>query len=883
MSGNCQTIQQNLCVYEGDDVTLTFTSDLGDLTGYAIHFQARIEKSSRYAIIDELGQVTDTSGGYSITFPSADTLGKAGGNAFYYDVKLTSPDGKIHTDRYGMFDIEERTTDIQNPTIVSQGVDISKDGAEVKGSADEISFNGKNLDVKTVGNGVSVEVDGVRKPDTATANALYTYDPVTEKMVDTGVTASNGSVQASSGSVYIGDHSIHSVGQNVGVKNGNSGYSFVPPWQQILETGNEGPVRVSFKTGMQSVVRNADVSTDLTNPTWMVEGQTDDEVLFRIKITDVVQPITNVYLYGYQSGTEFFKTKLGDLVAGENTVSLDYPVFIKQVESISVQLKSDDGDVIVKGAAPGIPAYTSYFRLYEERELFDKPPTPTLSLHFAGIYNDLQSLKDAIPVPTSNIQAIVLSPSEKYYHGVGNSWVELAPVSAFHPEYLGAYDTVQDLQIAEPTPADGSLAIIGTVSKSFYFYGNSAWTKVIDTDLPGLTSKVESNTQQISTHTNQISTLGSEVANLQNTKFTGMHVEDSAGNAFDDIDSLDFGDSAEVSNPGGAVALITVKPKITVANGQAPGSTSVTGNAIVIEGATVSSDVNDPDVIKVTAFGSPVPFSFDPDKFKSATDHGYAADDQNIKSQKTTDGWWIFKDLPSVGGRPARSKGDLIVFKNDVDSSEPDRAHVFVMAIGTDDDGRSEIWFMYRNKDSWTPWIDIGEENQVKINAVANDVTNLKAGVQSAVDKVTALETKLGQAYTPSKKAFDDEVNALIAAALKDYIPKDPSHGGSKVSVEYPRIYAQFSNSIPTITGATTSTTSKLTLTRASTAVSRIFVLVENDNNEASRVTGISVNDALPASWDHRDATIDGKKYRAFFSSGAYAESSVTITVNFKD
>lgn len=410
---SCDTVKQNLCVYEGDDKTLSFTSDMGDLTGYQIHFQARVEKSSRYAIIDEIGTVTDTSGGYSISFSSADTLGKYREDPYFYDIKLTSPDGKIHTDRYGMFTIEERTTDITQTVITHKyGVDVSKDGTEVKKEANNINFVGSSVSVSENGEGVNVEV---KAPAAA----------------------------------------------------------------------------------------------------------------------------------------------------------------------------------------------------------------PTLALHFAGIYDDLQSLQDAIPSPSENMQAIVIQPSEKYYHGVGGAWVELAPVGAFHSKYLGVYDTVQDLQAANPSPVTDSLAIVGTSAKTFYLYDGSKWDQLRHTDLPSLDARVtdeekktsdnvkrlevaEQHLQTLQTKTSQhdsdISGLGDDVRQLQGQVYTGNTIKDDNGNSLNDITGLKF-IGAEVSDDDGdQEATVTVSPKITVANGQEPSSTSATGNALIFPQATITPDPGDSNVLTVIPY-----------------------------------------------------------------------------------------------------------------------------------------------------------------------------------------------------------------------------------------------------------------------------------------
>lgn len=711
---SCIPINENISIYEGDDCTLDFVSGLGDISNCTIHLQARVETSSRYSIIDVPGSITDASSGkYSVTFPSDSTLGHGESKPYFYDIKITTQQGSVHTDRYGMLGIEPRTTDVLPTHSVSiYGVDIDKDKVPMLSKARELNFEGS------------------------------------------GVT----------------------------------------------------------------------VSTNL-------EGGVD------IKI--------------------------------------------------------------------------------------EKPATsPTLALHFAGIYDDLQALQDAIPKPTENMQAIVISPSEKYFHGVGGSWNELAPVGAMHPTYLGVYDSVSDLESANPSPATESMAIVGTTAKSFYLYDGSKWEALKHTDLPALDARLTDAEAKISKAQSDITGLQTvsgknaadvaaiyaktkaefdsavegkltqpkaDISALQagqgvlqsniNQKISGIHVEDVDNHSFDNIDGIVF-DGAEVQDDHGTGTVhVVVKPKISVADGQDPDSKTLKGNAIVFKGAAISADPNDANVIIVGRVDTP---KFDPSMFQSAIDHGYAADDQGVKSSKTTDGWWIFKDLSSVGGRPSDSVGELIVFRNNVDSSDPALKHSFVMAIGKNANLQSEVWFMYRDGTNWTPWFNVEGANQADIDRLSSSVDELKRANQAAIDELTKLQTAAGNLYAPTKDVFDKAVNALIQAALKNYAPLKPSHGGDNPSLVYPRIYAMFSNVIPTeLASATTSENAEVTLSSRPSSPSRIFISVENDNNEASKVKGFKFNNNLEMTLNHRDIVIGGKKYRSFYTSGAFSEGGIDIKVDF--
>lgn len=243
---------------------------------------------------------------------------------------------------------------------------------------------------------------------------------------------------------------------------------------------------------------------------------------------------------------------------------------------------------------------------------------PTLALQFSGIYDTLQNLKDAIASPSNNQQAIVLQPSEKYYHGVGGAWIELAPVGSFHPNYLGAYDTVDDLKAAEPSPADESLAIVGTTAKTFYIYTSGDWEQVTHTDLPSIDARLTDNEaktkdnvkrievaeghlqtlqKQDQHHDQQLSAIGDDITQLQ-ARPQGIELENSDGTKLSDLTSLKL-NGAEIIDNGDGTFTLQSASQITVANGQQPDSQSFTGNALIFDGSQVSVDPNDSSVIRI--------------------------------------------------------------------------------------------------------------------------------------------------------------------------------------------------------------------------------------------------------------------------------------------
>ncbi|MGL5280618.1 MAG: hypothetical protein ACRC8W_02550, partial [Plesiomonas shigelloides] len=243
--------------------------------------------------------------------------------------------------------------------------------------------------------------------------------------------------------------------------------------------------------------------------------------------------------------------------------------------------------------------------------------THSVGNYFVGIYQDLAALQDAVKAPGNNYQAIVISPSEKYFHSVGGQWLELAPVGAIHPTYIGAYDTVQDLQAASPSAADQSVAIIGTQARAFYIKLQGIWNAITGSDLPSLTARVQvvesglsSTTAIAHGNTAAIQQLDQDIkADMQvmqsdiAQKISGLHVEDIGNHAFDDINALHF-IGATVSDDGSQQATITIdKQKINVSNGQEPSSKNFDVENLEFPGANLST--RDNGRIAVVALANP--------------------------------------------------------------------------------------------------------------------------------------------------------------------------------------------------------------------------------------------------------------------------------------
>lgn len=132
---------------------------------------------------------------------------------------------------------------------------------------------------------------------------------------------------------------------------------------------------------------------------------------------------------------------------------------------------------------------------------------------FVGFYDTLKDLTDAISAPADDLQAIVINPSEFYYHASGGVWAKFAPVGEVHPSYVGAYATIQDLQAALSAPNDGDIAIIG--KQKFYIYDSGNWDALITSASGTDTAQTTKNTADIAQIKSAMTATAKELKKLE--------------------------------------------------------------------------------------------------------------------------------------------------------------------------------------------------------------------------------------------------------------------------------------------------------------------------------------------------------------------------------
>ncbi len=124
-------------------------------------------------------------------------------------------------------------------------------------------------------------------------------------------------------------------------------------------------------------------------------------------------------------------------------------------------------------------------------------------------------------------------------------------------------------------------------------------TSTLTADVVSVKNKTSAVEGRVGSLENSQQAIGADIRQLQSTQLAGVTVADKEGNSFADITGITF-EGATVEDPTGQQTVeVSVKPKITVADGQSPDSTAVTGNAIIVQGAKVSSDPRDSNIVRV--------------------------------------------------------------------------------------------------------------------------------------------------------------------------------------------------------------------------------------------------------------------------------------------
>lgn len=211
---------------------------------------------------------------------------------------------------------------------------------------------------------------------------------------------------------------------------------------------------------------------------------------------------------------------------------------------------------------------------------------------FVGIFDNKEALA-TITNPQEGETAIVISPEDSYFSYKSGSWVFKHKVVDHQGLYLGLFNTLSDLTSAHGVADEGALALTAN-EKKFYLY-SSGWKEVTNP----ASAAAAASTSHLESEVDGLKIGQSVLENNLKQKLNGIQLSDDSGTSLSDIKGLKF-INAEVSDANADyTADVTVNPKISVADGQAIGSTSIKANAIIFQGQTVRADPNDASVAYV--------------------------------------------------------------------------------------------------------------------------------------------------------------------------------------------------------------------------------------------------------------------------------------------
>ncbi len=192
----------------------------------------------------------------------------------------------------------------------------------------------------TGASGAGVDLTGLNK------NEIPVYDPVTNKLVNSGVQASLGELTVAPGTIKFGNHRMSSSNENVVFSNSDTGKNYTPVWQ-VQEVGSKDAYMRIIADTVEEVVRVPLGNVDVTNPINLAVTIDRDETFFGGKFT-LSQPATDVIMEAYdQKGLAIWEEQLGDLSAGEHEVTFDIPLDVRKGFQYDLHLSARGGNKTV--------------------------------------------------------------------------------------------------------------------------------------------------------------------------------------------------------------------------------------------------------------------------------------------------------------------------------------------------------------------------------------------------------------------------------------------------------------------------------------------------------------------------------------------------------
>lgn len=210
----------------------------------------------------------------------------------------------------------------------------------------------------------------VRLADSIGDKALLTYDAATDTITDSGTTAGDGSIQASSGSLSLGTQTRTSGGDEVVSTDLVTGETFANAWYEI----NEVPVNITYtrEFGPLVTVQRFSINSDVVeDPSFSVNVPVN-EVVFRLK-TEFVEAHPKMEMRVTKAGKERWR-EVRAVSAGVQELILKPPVsllsgdyeftFHSLIPNVPLRMKGD--------LQNNRPAYSVSYQSYKNTPLATK-------------------------------------------------------------------------------------------------------------------------------------------------------------------------------------------------------------------------------------------------------------------------------------------------------------------------------------------------------------------------------------------------------------------------------------------------------------------------------------------------------------------------------
>lgn len=239
-------------------------------------------------------------------------------------------------------------------------------------------------DLLTKLNGISAKADmlkSVYDPNNVNADAFNANNinfvgfpqnavlsVVNGKLVDSGMTVTDGSIKAATNSLSLGPHTMSSSGENIMWKNQTDGEIFSVPWVDVSRASVSYPTyRAYIDSAMQTFDTGAGQADIVTDPIFVTAPLPEGTRLWQVDFKSALN-INDVYIVLEKSGIVVWKLSVGNLKINTlHSFNLDndsVPYDAHKGDIFTVKFVSENGPVKLfgTGTTPYIKFYVRHFK-----------------------------------------------------------------------------------------------------------------------------------------------------------------------------------------------------------------------------------------------------------------------------------------------------------------------------------------------------------------------------------------------------------------------------------------------------------------------------------------------------------------------------------------